>query len=175
MNHYLYLGPKYSKAINAFNSFINGEIVKIPCDEQVIDGKGWRSGAIVEKKKLSQWFLKISQYSDELLADLEKLDKWPNKVKTMQSNWIGKSIGAEIEFGLFNHKEKIKIFTTRPDTIYGATFLALSTEHHFTKKLSYENNSIKKFIDKCKNANPDKEKIGYDTNVFAEHPVIKGK
>ena len=144
-------------------------------NEQVIDGKGWRSGAIVEKKKLSQWFLKISQYSDELLADLEKLDKWPNKVKTMQSNWIGKSIGAEIEFGLFNHKEKIKIFTTRPDTIYGATFLALSTEHHFTKKLSHENISIKKFIDKCKNANPDKEKIGYDTNVFAEHPLIKGK
>ena len=87
-------------------------------NEQVIDGKGWRSGAVVEKKKLSQWFLKISKYSDELLEGLDKLDNWPNKVKTMQSNWIGKSVGAEIDFKISDNRSKIKIFTTRPDPIY---------------------------------------------------------
>ena len=87
-------------------------------NEQVIDGRGWRSGAIVEKKKLSQWFLKISKYSDELLKGLDNLDSWPNKVKVMQSNWIGKSVGAEIDFKVSENNSIIKIFTTRPDTMY---------------------------------------------------------
>ncbi len=144
-------------------------------NEQVIDGKGWRSGATVEKRKLSQWFLKISNYSEELLKDLELLDKWPNKVKVMQSNWIGKSIGAEIDFELVQRDEKIKIFTTRPDTIYGATFLALSIEHPLSKKLAQENNSVRDFFKNCKNENPDKVKVGFNTNIFAKHPLIKGK
>ncbi len=144
-------------------------------NEQVIDGKGWRSGAVVEKKKLSQWFLKISKYSDELLAGLDDLDDWPNKVKVMQSNWIGKSIGAEIEFNLSNKDDKIKIFTTRPDTIYGATFIALSTEHKLSKEISKVNSSAKEFIDKCISVNSDNTKLGYKTEFWAEHPFIKGK
>ena len=144
-------------------------------NEQVIDGKGWRSGAIVEKKKLSQWFLKISKYSDELLKDLGNLENWPNKVKIMQSNWIGKSIGAEIDFHVLESETKIKIFTTRPDTIYGATFLAVSSEHALISKISKNNESLKKFIKDCENINPDKVKKGFDTGLFAKHPFIEGK
>ena len=144
-------------------------------NEQVIDGRGWRSGAVVEKKKLSQWFLKISKYSDELLSDLDTLDKWPNKVKIMQSNWIGKSTGAEINFKLTNEGGFIKIFTTRPDTIYGATFLAISTEHSVATKLARQNDKIQKFIEDCGNIDFEKEKRGINTNLFAEHPFIKNK
>ena len=102
------------------NSFAN---------EQVIDGRGWRSNAIVERKKLSQWFFNISKFSDELLAGLDQLVGWPNKVKLMQKNWIGKSVGCEINFQINKTKDQIKIFTTRPDTIFGATFLAVSSDH----------------------------------------------
>ena len=144
-------------------------------NEQVIDGRGWRSGAVVEKKKLSQWFLKISKYSEELLNDLDKLQNWPNKVKVMQSNWIGKSVGAEINFSLSNREDEIKIFTTRPDTIYGATFIALSPEHELTKEISVQNNALKKFVDECKSLNPEKKKIGFDTGLFVDHPLIAEK
>ncbi len=147
-------------------------------NEQVIDGKGWRSGAIIEKKKLSQWFLKISKYSEELLKDLEKLDQWPNKVKTMQSNWIGKSVGAEIDFDICEEKflnEKIKIFTTRPDTIFGATFIALSADHNITKKLLKDSDEIEKFVNDCKKTDPDKVKKGFKTKLYAKHPFIKEK
>ncbi len=144
-------------------------------NEQVIDGKGWRSGAVVEKKKLSQWFLKISKYSDELLKDLDNLKNWPNKVKIMQSNWIGKSTGAEIDFQVSGDKKKIRIFTTRPDTIYGATFIALSSEHELVTKISKENNNLKTFIKDCENLNPEKTKRGFNTGLFAEHPFIKEK
>ena len=144
-------------------------------NEQVIDGRGWRSGAVVEKKKLSQWFLKISKYSDELLKDLDHLENWPNKVKIMQSNWIGKSVGAEIDFHVSETETKIKIFTTRPDTIFGATFLAVSSEHELITKISKNNESLKKFIKDCENINPDKVKRGFDTGLFVNHPFIKGK
>ncbi len=144
-------------------------------NEQVIDGKGWRSGAVVEKKKLSQWFLKISKYSDELLKDLDDLENWPSKVKIMQSNWIGKSIGAEIDFQVSEHEIKIKIFTTRPDTIYGATFLAVSSQHELISKISENNKDLNKFIKECESLNPDKIKKGFDTGLFANHPFIRGK
>ena len=144
-------------------------------NEQVIDGRGWRSGAIVEKKKLSQWFLKISKYSEELLSDLDNLNEWPNKVKVMQSNWIGKSIGAEIDFTLSNSSKKIKVFTTRPDTIYGATFLALSPEHNISIELTEKNLGAKNFIEKCKITNSDKTKMGFKTDLFVDHPFIKNK
>ncbi len=144
-------------------------------NEQVIDGRGWRSGALVEKKKLSQWFLKISKYSEELLNDLDNLTNWPNKVKVMQSNWIGKSIGVEINFKLSNQENFIKVFTTRPDTIFGATFLALSTEHELSIDISKDNKVIQKFIKECKSLNPDKIKKGFDTGLFVNHPFIKGK
>ncbi|MDA9742953.1 leucine--tRNA ligase, partial [Pelagibacteraceae bacterium] len=144
-------------------------------NEQVIDGKGWRSGAIVEKKRLSQWFLKISKYSDELLEDLNKLDNWPNKVKIMQSNWIGKSIGAEIDFKIYNSEKKITVFTTRPDTIFGASFVALSVEHEIAINISKKNNDLKKFINDCESLNYEKEKRGFNIGLFVEHPFIEGK
>ena len=136
-------------------------------NEQVIDGKGWRSGATIEKKKLSQWFLKISKYSEELLKDLDKLPNWPNKVKIMQSNWIGKSTGAEIDFQISdsNNAKPITVFTTRPDTIFGATFLALSTDHELTKKISKDNKDLKSFIKECEALNSDKVKKGFNTNL----------
>ncbi len=144
-------------------------------NEQVIDGKGWRSGAVVEKKKLSQWFLKISQYSDELLNDLETLDGWPNKVKIMQSNWIGKSTGVEVEFKIYKEENSIKVFTTRPDTIFGATFIAISPEHELSIKLLQTKKSLRKFVEECKGLNPDKDKKGFNTELFVEHPFIKDK
>ncbi len=144
-------------------------------NEQVIDGKGWRSGATVEKKKLSQWFLKISKYSDELLEDLNNLNNWPNKVKIMQSNWIGKSVGAEIDFKILGINDKIKVFTTRPDTIYGATFIALSSEHKLIVNISKENLELQKFIKDCENLNPEKTKKGFNTGLFVEHPFIIGR
>jgi len=144
-------------------------------NEQVIDGKGWRSGAVVEKKKLSQWFLNISKYSDELLNDLDKLHNWPNKVKIMQSNWIGKSVGAEIKFKVSDKDLYITVFTTRPDTIFGATFLALSTEHEISQSLSKKNGKLNKFIKDCENLNPEKNKKGFKLKLMADHPFIKGK
>ena len=145
-------------------------------NEQVIDGRGWRSGAEVEKKYLSQWFLKTSKYSEELLRDLNNLSEWPDKVKTMQRNWIGKSTGAEINFNIIEESFKnynIKIYTTRPDTLYGATFIAISCQHPLAEKLSKQSTSISNFIQKCKNSNPDKEKLGISTKIKVEHPITK--
>ncbi len=144
-------------------------------NEQVIDGKGWRSGAIIEKKKLSQWFLNISKYSDELLNDLEKLTNWPNKVKIMQSNWIGKSTGVEIDFKTLDEEKTITVFTTRPDTIFGATFLALSPEHELSKQISKDNLDIQKFIKECQGLNSEKVKRGINTGLFVKHPFIENK
>ena len=144
-------------------------------NEQVIDGRGWRSGAVVEKKKLSQWFLKISKYSEELLSDLNTLGKWPSKVKTMQSNWIGKSIGAEIDFKVSNQEYSITVFTTRPDTIFGATFLAISPEHELSKQIAKQNNDLTKFIKDCDGINPEKIKRGFDSGLFVDHPFLIGK
>ena len=148
-------------------------------NEQVVDGKGWRSGAIVESKKLSQWFLKTSAYSEELLKDIEKLDSWPTKVKIMQSNWIGKSQGAEINFKIINQEKEdvknINVFTTRPDTIFGASFCAISIDHELSKKIIKKNSKVKKFCDSCSNVNPDKDKRGFDTGFVVEHPFVKNK
>ena len=144
-------------------------------NEQVIDGKGWRSGATVEKKKLSQWFLKISNYSDELLKDLDKLIGWPNKVKVMQSNWIGRSVGAEIDFKISGVENVITVFTTRPDTIFGATFIALSDEHILSENIASKNRDLANFIKECKNLNPEKTKKGFNTGLLANHPFIEGK
>ena len=148
-------------------------------NEQVVDGRGWRSGAIVEKKSLSQWFLKTSKYSEELLSDLNELENWPDKVKTMQSNWIGKSVGAEINFSITNSEKistkKLVVFTTRPDTIYGATFCAISSEHPIAKDVVKIDSSAKKFIEDCKGLDSEKEKRGYKTHLSVQHPLIKNK
>ena len=145
-------------------------------NEQVIDGRGWRSGAEVEKKILSQWFLKTSKYSNELLNELDNLGEWPDKVKTMQKNWIGKSVGAEINFSLINKEHKgfkIKIYTTRPDTIFGATFIAISCQHPLVEELIKTNDKIKKFIKECEQSNSEKDKLGFNTIIKAEHPITK--
>ena len=106
---------------------------------------------------------------------MDNLKDWPNKVKVMQSNWIGRSIGAEIDFKIAQSDKKVKIFTTRPDTIFGATFLALSTEHELVLEASRNNNKLKRFIEDCKGINPDKDKKGFDTGLLANHPFIKEK
>ena len=139
-------------------------------NEQVIDGKGWRTGAIVEKKNLSQWFFKITHYAEELLQGLEGLELWPEKVKTMQRNWIGKSTGAEIKFKIQEINKSIKIFTTRPDTIYGASFIAISVNHKIALDLigSSEVEKIKEQFDEIEN---DKEKIGIPLNFTCINPV----
>ena len=148
-------------------------------NEQVIDGRGWRSGAAVEKKNLSQWFLKTSYYSEELLKDLDTLDMWPQKVKTMQSNWIGKSEGVEISFSLIENKTSnhniIKVYTTRPDTIFGATFIAISPEHSLSKKILEKDLGAKQFIEQIKKIDVDKTKVGYNTKIFAQHPFLEKK
>ena len=139
-------------------------------NEQVIDGKGWRTGADVEKKKLSQWFFKITNYAEELLTDINSLSGWPEKVKTMQKNWIGKSFGAEIKFSVKDDPgSSIEIFTTRPDTIFGATFIALSVNHDFTRSIIKENEIID--IQKKFNIADDKEKIGIFLNQYCINPI----
>ena len=149
-------------------------------NEQVIDGKGWRSGVSVERKKLSQWVFNITKFSDELINDLELLENWPEKVKLMQKNWIGKSLGCEINFEIIDHKDIIKVFTTRPDTLFGASFLAVSVEHSLCKNFESDAKFLK-FKEEClkvgttEEALANAEKNGYLTNLWAKHPFIKNK
>ena len=145
-------------------------------NEQVIDGKGWRSGVTVERKKLSQWFFNIKKFSQNLLDELEKLKNWPEKVKLMQKNWIGKSYGCEIDFKIFDKKksDKIKVFTTRPDTIFGASFIALSVDHPLSKNFEKNKDFIafKKDCSKIgttEEALANAEKIGFKTGLFVTH------
>ena len=149
-------------------------------NEQVIDGKGWRSGATVERKKLNQWFFKITQFSEELLKNLNNLEEWPNKVKIMQKNWIGKSYGCEIDFkidSLENSEiKKIKCFTTRPDTLFGMSFLAVSVDHPITKYYEKDEKFLK-FKKECSGIGTTEEsianaeKIGFKTNLIAINPL----
>ena len=162
-------------------SYVNWDPIDqtVLANEQVIDGKGWRSGAIVEKKKLSQWFLNITKYSNELLESLENLKGWPEKVKLMQKNWIGKSTGCEIDF-LTNNEKKIRIFTTRPDTIFGASFIAIAPDHPFTQFFENDENFLKFKNKALKNIAIESllsknEKLGFKTPYFVHHPFIKDK
>ena len=147
-------------------------------NEQVINGKGWRSGAIVERKKLNQWFFNISKFSEELLQSLETLKDWPNKVKIMQKNWIGKSFGCEIDFKIEGTLpvNKIRCFTTRPDTLFGFSFLAVSIDHPLSKFYEEDKNFLK-FKDQCSKTGTTEEsiahaeKIGFKTNLFAINPL----
>jgi leucyl-tRNA synthetase len=162
-------------------SYVNWDPIDqtVLANEQVIDGKGWRSGTVVEKKKLSQWFLNITKFSDELLESLENLKGWPEKVKLMQKNWIGKSVGCEIDF-LTNNEKIIKIFTTRPDTIFGASFIAIAPDHPFTKFFENDENFLKFKNEALKNIAIESslsknEKLGFKTPFFVYHPFIKDK
>jgi leucyl-tRNA synthetase len=149
-------------------------------NEQVIGGCGWRSGAPVEKRVLSQWFLRITAYVDELLSEIDNLTGWPEKVKTMQRNWIGKSCGCSIRFET-NAGDEIIVFSTRPDTIFGATFLAISPGHPLAIKLAGTNEKVKTFIDEVKRGSvaqeilEKQEKIGVDAGLFVNHPFTGEK
>ena len=163
-------------------TYVNWDPVEntVLANEQVIDGKGWRSNATVERKKLSQWFFNITKFSEELLGDLGTLSGWPEKVKLMQKNWIGKSIGCEINFQIDKENDSIVIFTTRPDTIFGASFLALSVDHPLSKKFN-DDASFVKFKKECnksgttEEALANAEKIGFNTNLYVQHPFLKKK
>ena len=149
-------------------------------NEQVVDGKGWRSGATVERKKLNQWFFNISKFSEELLEGLDDLNNWPNKVKVMQKNWIGKSFGCEIEFKIESNKpiDNIKCYTTRPDTLFGFSFLALSVDHPLAK--FYETDKkFQEFKKECSKTGTTEEsiasaeKLGFKTDLIAINPLDK--
>jgi len=160
-------------------SYVNWDPVDetVLANEQVIDGKGWRSGAIVERKKLNQWFFKISNFSEELLSGLESLNQWPNKVKIMQKNWIGKSVGCEVEFKIKGNSEikEVKCFTTRPDTLFGFSFLALSIDHPISKYFEKDEKFIL-FKKNCSQTGTTEEsiaqaeKIGFKTSLTAINP-----
>ncbi len=163
-------------------TYVNWDPVEktVLANEQVINGKGWRSNAVVERKKLSQWFFNITKFSNELLADLDGLTGWPEKVKLMQKNWIGKSIGCELDFKITSLNKKLRIFTTRPDTIFGASFIAVSADHEICADLK-DNLEFKKFKDDCskigttEEALANAEKLGFYTNLFADHPFLENK
>jgi len=149
-------------------------------NEQVIDGKGWRSGAQVERRKLSQWFLKITDFAEDLLEGLASLDQWPDKVRLMQENWIGKSVGMRFRFRICDPKpgmESFEVFTTRPDTIFGSSFAALSPDHPIAQALAEENQEIAAFIAECKRGGTTAaemetaEKLGFDTGLSVVHPL----
>jgi leucyl-tRNA synthetase len=163
-------------------SYVNWDPIDntVLANEQVIDGKGWRSGAVIEKKKLSQWFLNITKYSEQLLSSLEKLKGWPEKVKLMQKNWIGRSEGCEIDFITNCKDSKIKIFTTRPDTIFGASFIAIAPDHPFTENFSSDK-EFKNFKELAlKNLGTESslstnEKLGFKTPFVVFHPFLDKK
>ena len=146
-------------------------------NEQVVDGRGWRSGALVEQREIDQWFLKITAYADELLEDVRQLENWPQQVRTMQENWIGRSEGVELSFTLEESDEEISVFTTRPDTLMGVTYLAVAPQHTLAERAAEVSPELTAFIDECKNIKTSEadmatmEKKGFDTGFFAVHPI----
>jgi leucyl-tRNA synthetase len=146
-------------------------------NEQVIDGRGWRSGALVEKRKLNQWFLKITQFADDLLGGLQTLDQWPDKVRLMQENWIGKSVGLQFSFKpVAPFDSEIEVYSTRPDTIFGASFVAIAADHPVAQAVAANNPDAVAFIEKCKEGGTTAaeletaEKLGFDTGLTVAHP-----
>ncbi|MBV8393188.1 MAG: leucine--tRNA ligase, partial [Alphaproteobacteria bacterium] len=154
-------------------------------NEQVIEGRGWRTGAVVERRKLTQWNLKITHFADELLERLNTLDRWPEKVRLMQANWIGKSRGARVFWSLTDSagadKGKLEIFTTRPDTLFGASFAALSVDHPIVTELAAKDPGLQRFVEECRKTGTaaaeieTAEKQGYKLPLLARHPLVPGK
>lgn len=159
-------------------SYVNWDPVEhtVLANEQVVDGKGWRSGAPVERRKLSQWYLKITAYAEALLQGLDTLKDWPERVITMQRNWIGKSFGAQFTFKIKGRNEKIEVYSTRPDTLFGASFVGLSPNHPLAESLAQTNQELKSFIEACNHLGTSEEaiekaeKLGFDTDLTVEHP-----
>ncbi|GLQ04953.1 leucine--tRNA ligase [Sneathiella chinensis] len=164
-------------------SWVNWDPVDMTvlANEQVIDGRGWRSGALVEKRKLNQWMFRISDFSDDLLTGLESLDRWPDRVRLMQENWIGKSRGARVHFQITGSDDTLEIYTTRPDTLFGASFMGISADHPLTQKLMKDNDAIAEFVAECHRMGTSEEAIekaekkGVFTGLTVDHPFIEGK
>jgi len=150
-------------------------------NEQVIDGRGWRSGALVERRLLSQWFLKITAFAEDLLKGLETLDRWPDRVRLMQENWIGRSEGLRLTFQLDGRDGGLEIYTTRPDTLYGASFVAIAANHPLAQELAQKDPALAEFVAECNRMGTSEatietaEKLGYATGVSAKHPVLDGQ
>lgn len=150
-------------------------------NEQVVDGRGWRSGAIVERRKLNQWFLKITDFADDLLKGLDTLERWPEKVRLMQEKWIGKSEGLRIFFDVVGRSEPLEVYTTRPDTLFGASFCAISANHPIAEELAKSQPELAAFITECNTMGMAEELIekaekkGYDTGLKVQHPFIAGQ
>ena len=146
-------------------------------NEQVIDGRGWRSDALVERREIPQWFMKITAYADELLDNLDRLDGWPDSVKTMQRNWIGRSEGIELSFDVQDEEEKLSVYTTRPDTLMGVTYMAVAAEHPLAQKAAATNPDLAEFVEDCKKmqaaeaALETMEKRGMPLGISAIHPI----
>ena len=168
------------------NAMVNWDPIDMTvlANEQVVDGRGWRSGATVERRELTQWFFKISKFSEELLSSVDTLEHWPEKVKLMQKNWIGKSTGCEIHFKLQNaptNVTSLNVYTTRPDTIFGMSFCGISPNHPLAQKLAKENKPIKLFIKNCEKLGNTEEAVettqkeGVDTGIRVVHPFIPNK
>ncbi len=164
-------------------SWVNWDPVDqtVLANEQVLDGHGWRSGAPVERRLLAQWFLRITEFAEELLKDLEQLERWPAKVRLMQENWIGRSEGAKVWFALAGREDRLEVFTTRPDTLFGASFLALSPHHPLTQELAARDRGLAAFVAECDRMGTSQaaietaEKKGYRTPVDALHPLVAGQ
>ena len=163
-------------------SLVNWDPVEntVLANEQVIDGRGWRSDAPVEQRRLSQWFFKITAYAEDLLSELETLDRWPERVRTMQANWIGRSEGMTVDFNLVGRTDAIKIFTTRHDTLFGATFCAISPNHPLATELAANSPALSAFVADCKTRGTSEEaietaeKIGINTELSVQHPTRAG-
>ncbi|EKD55258.1 MAG: hypothetical protein ACD_60C00022G0025 [uncultured bacterium] len=163
------------------NASVNWDPVDqtILANEQVVDGRGWRSGALVERREVPQWFLKITAYANELLDDLDQLREWPEQVKTMQRNWIGRSEGVEVHFPIVDHEKPITIFTTRPDTLFGVTYIAIAPEHPLAIEAAKNNPALQTFLNECRNIKVAEAELatlpkrGLPLNIKAIHPVTK--
>ena len=161
-------------------SWVNWDPVDhtVLANEQVIDGRGWRSGAVVERRKLAQWFFRITAFADELLQALDGLERWPEKVRLMQRNWIGKSTGARVRFDLQERAGSVEVFTTRPDTLFGASFVALAPDHPLTASLAAENPALAAFAEDCLRGGTSEaeietqEKRGFATGLTCRHPFL---
>ncbi len=161
------------------NAVVNWDPVDMTvlANEQVENGRGWRSGALVERRELTQWFFKISDYSEELLDALDTLENWPAKVRLMQENWIGKSRGLQFGFERIDGGEPITVYTTRPDTLLGASFVGISPDHPIAKQLEAENPEVAEFVSECRKGGTTEEaietaeKLGYDTGIKVKHPL----
>ena len=161
------------------NGWVNWDPVDqtVLANEQVVDGRGWRSGALIERKEISQWFIKITAYADELLLGLDTLDGWPVQVKQMQRNWIGRSEGIEISFDVINNTKRLKVYTTRPETLMGVTYLAISPDHPLAKQTAKDNEDVQKFLESCEGVSTAEadvatmEKRGISLGLNATHPI----